>query len=43
VSGPLEGCEALCALGRHGDASERMASRLCDQLVIHLTLERPPR
>jgi len=43
VSGPLEWCEALCAMGGHGDATERMASRSRDHLVILLTLGRPPR
>ena len=37
------GFEALYAMGGHGDATERMASRSRDQLVILLTLERSPR
>jgi len=37
------GFEALYAMGGHGDATERMASRSRDQLAILLTLERSPR
>jgi len=43
VSEPLERCEALYAMGGHGDATERMASRSCDQQAIVLTLDQPPR
>jgi len=42
VSEPLQMCKALCAVGGHGNTTERIANRSRNQLVILLTFERPP-
>ena len=43
ASGPLERWKALGAISAPGGARERVARRSRDELVISLTLERPPR
>jgi len=43
ASGPLERWKARGAISAHGVARERVARRSRDELVIFLTLKRPPR